>query len=142
MTNQSLFLIAAVTVLLIMIPGLANASTTSEGFETYTNEDYGFSIEYPSNFQELESNLQEYQVVKFLANYDIPAAALSIFIGKINPNMSLYEAANLTNGVSIRQISMTNTPVSGMPAVERVYYQYENDATAKIKGVYILTTLI
>jgi len=51
-TNQSLFLIAAVTVLLIMLPGLANASTTSEGFETYTNEDYGFSIEYPSNFDE------------------------------------------------------------------------------------------
>ncbi|MGH9912000.1 MAG: PsbP-related protein [Nitrososphaeraceae archaeon] len=43
-------------------------------FESYTNSDYGFSIDYPSDWQEQESNLQEFEVVHFLSPDDIPGA--------------------------------------------------------------------
>ncbi|MPZ06760.1 MAG: hypothetical protein GEU26_10185 [Nitrososphaeraceae archaeon] len=74
--NKKLFaagtamLSTAVLLLLLVAPGLANASTTSEEFKTYTNEDYGFSIDYPPNWLAKEDHLQPNQTVIFYPNLE------------------------------------------------------------------------
>lgn len=125
--------------LVIFVLGLAKASTTSGEFETYTNEDYNITIEYPSDWEEQESNLQEYEVVHFLSPDDVPGA-INIFIIKALPGMSLYDMATLDNDNSdnIRIINIINTTLAGFPAVEEVYYQYEFGATTKAKEALIL----
>jgi hypothetical protein len=133
--------VALSTVLLLAFSfsNLANAQF-AEGYETYTNEDYNFTIDYPSDWVIQESNLQPYQVVKFLTSENVPAA-ISIFMGKINQDMTLYQAANDTEGINIKLISMTNTTVGDtlMPAVKQTFYQYEFDKSVKVKKVHTLS---
>lgn len=52
-------------------------------------------------------------------NENVPAA-ISVFMGEINPNMTLQQAANFSEGIDIRVIDMTNTTMGTMPAI--VYY--------------------
>jgi hypothetical protein len=48
--------------------------------------------------------------------------------------MGLYDIANKSVEESDnRQINMTNTTIAGLPAVEKMYYQYEFGATATRK---------
>lgn len=133
-TAATAALLSAV-LLMVAVPGLANASTTS--YETYTNQDYDFSIDYPSDWKEQETNLQQFGAVKFLAPDDTPGG-IDISIMKVDPDMSLYEIATLNDESKTRQINMTNTTLTGFPAVEKIYYQYELAGVAKIKEALIL----
>jgi len=119
--------------LFVSSPALASSDEedTAE-FETYTNSDYGFSIEYPSNWDAKESGLLEYEVVHFVSN-DEPAV-MKVVIGDKSQfgNMSIYEfmdrAIETSEG---RLISKTNTTLMGLPAVEKISYKYPFGNTAK-----------
>ena len=127
-------------IVLAIAPCLAIASVDEEedtaGFHTYVNQDYDFSIDYPSNWEESERGLQEYEVVKFLSP-DGTLGIVEIFIFSSEPSTNLYDLVD-TAGGNTRIISTVNTTIGGIPAVEQVYYQYESGITAKAKDALIL----
>jgi PsbP-like protein len=112
-----------------------------EDFETYTNKDFNFSINYPQDWNAEERDLQPAQVVRF-SYTDYPSVVvISVFIldvSETRSNETLHEMVEKGleyAGINVRLISMTNTTLSGLPAIEKVYYQYDNDVTGKSKEI-------
>jgi hypothetical protein len=117
---------------------LSQATTSSEEeqeeqeqieFESYTNEDFKFTIAYPfDDWEPQETSLNEYEVVRFVPK-EPPAAVTMIYItDTTHTNKTLNEL--IDQGIEDpnntgRYISRTNTTLSGLPAVQQVYYQYD-----------------
>jgi len=126
--------------LLLLFISPALASTEETEFETYINQDFNFSINYPSNWDVEEFDLQENDVVHFLPDENTePVRVIKIAIMNLDllpmdyRNLTLQELVDtsIVNSGNSRTISMTNTTLSGYPAVERIYYLYFSGVSMK-----------
>lgn len=115
-----------------------------EDFETYTNEDYGFSIDYPEDWEVREYDLQPIEVVNFVTTYEIgDPAMVQVFIldmktQSANTNATLKELVD--NGIesqkaTSKQISRTNITIAGLPAEEKILYQYDYGSVKALEAV-------
>lgn len=116
-------------------PNQAYASTE---FKTYTNEDYNFTIDYPSDWTIRESGLGPYEAVMFVSESDEPAVvkvALG-FVSAATENMSIYEfdeeIVNIGKTSETKLITKSNTTLAGLPAIQYVYYQYGLGSSFKV----------
>jgi hypothetical protein len=121
---------------------------SSEEFEIYTNEDYGFSIEYPSNWLAKEDSLQPNQVVIFHPDPDefdeIPSpATVSVWnlfmVTTSGMNISELDNEHGTKDTpTTRLVSKNLTTLSGHPAMENTYYQYTETSNYKAKEIFTI----
>ncbi|MGI0042967.1 MAG: PsbP-related protein [Nitrososphaeraceae archaeon] len=112
------------------------ASASSEEFETYSNEDFGFSIDYPSNWLAKEDRLQPNQIVIFHLDpeefEELPSpATVSVWnLLWTGGNLSITEVDDeygTKDTVNTRLVSKNLTTLSGFPTVENIYYDYRNE---------------
>lgn len=135
--NNPKVVIVIVAVLGLMIGGSVfnSIAKAQEDFDIYTNNDYGISVEYPSDWEPSERGLSAYQVVGFYPSDDNILGGIEIFVYSFShrPNATLEELiAESDPLINTKEISRIDTAtVSGLHAVEKVYYQYENDKTAR-----------
>jgi len=94
--------------------------------QTYTNEDFKFTINYPSDWETSEQDLIRYEIARFTPTEEPPAVVGVYIVDVSQTNETLTELIN--QGIEDSnnpQISKINTTLAGLPAVQQVYYQYD-----------------
>jgi hypothetical protein len=119
--------------LITMQSGQATTSSEEEmeeqektELQTYTNEDFKFTINYPSDWEPSELDLIKYEIARFTPTEE-PRAVVGVYIydaGETNKTLTelINEGIEYSNNP---QISKINTTLAGLPAVQQVYYQYD-----------------
>jgi hypothetical protein len=137
--------LVALAAVMFLAPGLAFAS--SEDFETYTNQNYGFSIDYPSNWLAKEDQLQPNQIVIFHPDpeefEELPSpATVSVWnLLWADKTLNITEVDNeygTKDIVSTRLVSKNLTTLSGLPAIENTYYQYTETDNFKAREIFAI----
>ena len=119
----------------------------STDFQTYTNEDYNFSIEYSSNWLAKEDHLQPNQIVIFHPDPEefddeIPSPATvsvwNIFMDatKVKNISELDSKYGTKDTATTRLVSKNLTTLSGFPAIENIYYQYTETDNYKARETF------
>ena len=136
-----------VTGAFIVFVWLQDLSYASIEFETYTNADYNFSIDYPSDWIANEVNLQPKQIVIFHPDPDeyeaIPSPAVvsvwNLLLTDKTLNVTEVDLQYGTKDTADTRIVDKNlTTLSGFPAIENTYYDYGNNQNLKAKEIFAL----
>jgi hypothetical protein len=123
------------------------ASATSKEFETYSNEDFSFNIDYPSDWVAREDNLQPNQIVIFHPDpeeFDELPSPATVSIWNLfwaDKTQNITEVDNeygTKDTVNTRLISKNLTTLSSLPAIENTYYDYTNGNNLKAREIFAI----
>lgn len=120
------------------------AVSASIEFETYTNEDYDLSLDYPPDWNVVEENLPPYTAVS-LQTDDSQKGTAEISVSVVSfpkSNRSFYEIeresgtnTGAIGDTTTRLIDKTNTTLAGFPAIQNTFYQYGFGASIKVMEI-------
>ena len=130
--------------LITMQFGQATASSEEEGEEqeetelrTYTNEDFKFTINYPLDWEPSEHDLLKYEIARFTPTEGPPPVVMVYIynVGETNKTLAEFIDKGVEDSDN-RLISKVSTTLSGLPAFQLVYYQYD---TGTVKSMETTT---
>lgn len=120
--------------------------STVAAFQTYTDQNYGYSISYPGNWEKVSQDLL--QAGEYVAFWDFKKGNgmppyVSVAGYPATQNMSLVESfkAEIKSAKTDDRITLgpqNNVNVNGIPAIKHTMLMDHGDMSAKIMQIYLI----
>lgn len=150
-------------IILIVVIGIYGISINHNGifaivgasnvtYLNYTNSTYGIKFEYPSNWQISynQTNLNNYGTFALFNNFNTSGGMAMVFslstknISSTNISLANFSKENIqfiennNSFENMKSLSMNNTTISGLPAIEFVYTSTISGSLFETLNFYII----